>query len=85
MLLRPQHVVSFCCETTIMIEATAKKKKKNERGYLSYKDSGIIMIVMTLKVAVLDFLQFFHCIVNCLQHVCSSGQGAFVCKSRETL
>ena len=25
-----------------------------------------------------------HCAVNCLQHVCSSGQHAVVCKSRET-
>ena len=31
----------------------------------------------------LRFLQS-HCAANCLQHVCSSGQGAIVCKSRAT-
>ena len=28
------------------------------------------------------FLQSPHCAANCLQHVCSSGQRAIVCKSR---
>ena len=30
------------------------------------------------------FLQFPHCATNCLQHVCSSGQSAIVCKSCAT-
>ena len=28
------------------------------------------------------FLQSPHCLVNCLQHICTSGQGAIMCKSR---
>ena len=40
----------------------------------------IIIIIMALKGAIRDF----HCAANCLQHVCSSGPGAIVCKSRAT-
>ena len=35
-----------------------------------------------LKGAIQDFLQSPHCAANCLQHICSSGPGAIVCKSR---
>ena len=42
-------------------------------------------IVIVFKGAIWDFfLQSPHCAANCLQHVCSSGQGAIVCKSRPT-
>ena len=30
------------------------------------------------------FLQSPHCVMTCLQHVCCSGQGAIMCKSRAT-
>ena len=44
----------------------------------------IIIIVIAFKGAFRDFLRSPHSAANCLQHVCSSGRGAFVCKSRAT-
>ena len=43
----------------------------------------IIIIIITFKGAIRDFLQS-HSAVFCLQHVRSSGPGATVCKSRAT-
>ena len=40
----------------------------------------IIIIIIAFKSAIQDFLQSPHRATNCLQHVCSSGQGAIVCK-----
>ena len=40
-----------------------------------------VMIMITFKGAIRDFLQSPHCATNCLQHICSSSQGAIVCKS----
>ena len=34
----------------------------------------LIIIIIAFKGAVRDFLQSPHCAVNCLKHVCSSGQ-----------
>ena len=39
----------------------------------------IIIIIITFKGAIRDFLQSPHSAANCLQHVRSSGQGAIVC------
>ena len=44
----------------------------------------IIILVITFKGAVQDFLQSPHSAANCLQHVRSSGPGAIVCKSCAT-
>ena len=44
----------------------------------------MMMMMVALKGAVWDFLQPPHCAVNCLQHVCSSGPSAIVCKSYAT-
>ena len=44
----------------------------------------IMIIIIALKGTSQDFLQSPHCAMNCLQHVRSSGQGAIVCKSRNT-
>ena len=37
-----------------------------------------------IESTILDFIQSPHCIANCLQHACSSGPGAIVCKSHAT-
>ena len=52
----------------------------------SFFPSGIhlIILIISFKGAISDFLQSPHCVVNHLQHVCSSGPGAIVCKSRAT-
>ena len=47
-------------------------------------DLLIIIIKIALKGAFWDFLQSPCCAVYCLQHLCSSGQGAIMCKSRAT-
>ena len=47
-------------------------------------NSHIIIIIIAFKGAVWDFLQSPHSAANCLQHVCSSGPGAVVCKTRAT-
>ena len=53
--------------------------------YLSIVDILImIMIMITLKGVIRDFLQSPHCAANCFQHVRSSGEDAVVCKSRAT-
>ena len=39
----------------------------------------IIIIIITFKGAIRDFLQSPHSAANCLQHVCSSGPGTIVC------
>ena len=44
----------------------------------------IIIFIVTFKGAIRDLLQFSHSATDCLQHVRSSGQGAFVCKPRAT-
>ena len=44
----------------------------------------IIIIIIAFKGASRDFSQSPHSAANCLQHVCSSGPGAAVCKSRAT-
>ena len=44
----------------------------------------IIIIIITFKGAIQDFLQSPHSAANRLQHEHSSGPGATVCKSRET-
>ena len=44
----------------------------------------IIMIIIAFKGAIRDFLQSPHSAANCLQHVCSIGLGATMCKSRAT-
>ena len=44
----------------------------------------IITTVIALKGAIWDFFQSPLWAVNCLQHVCSSGQGTIVCKSCAT-
>ena len=46
--------------------------------------SALIIIIIAFKGAFRDFLQSPHCAMNRLQHVCSSGPGAIVCKSRAT-
>ena len=43
-----------------------------------------IIIIIAFKGAIRDFLQSPHSATNCLHHVCSSGLGAIVCKSRAT-
>ena len=43
-----------------------------------------IIIIIAFKGAIRDFLQSPHSTVNCLQHICSSGPGAIVCKSYAT-
>ena len=50
----------------------------------SFKSSLIIIIIITFKGAIRDFLQSPHSAANCLQHARSSGPGAIVCKSRAT-
>ena len=37
--------------------------------------------IMALKGAIQDFLRSNHCAANCLQHQCSCGHGAIMCKS----
>ena len=44
----------------------------------------IIVIIITFKGAIRDFLQSPHSAANCLQYVRSSGTGATLCKSRGT-
>ena len=44
----------------------------------------MMMMIIAFKGAIRDFLQSPHSAANCLQHVCSSGPGAIVCKSRAT-
>ena len=44
----------------------------------------IILIIVTLKGAIWDFLQSPHFAVNCFQHSRSSGPGEIVCKWRAT-
>ena len=44
----------------------------------------IIIIIITFKGAIRDFLQSPHSAANCLQCARSSGPGAIVCKSRAT-
>ena len=44
----------------------------------------IIIIIITFKGAIRDFLQSPHSAVKCLQHARSIGSGAIVCKSRAT-
>ena len=39
----------------------------------------MIIVIVTLKGTVVDFVQSPHNAVNCLQQVCSSGPGAVVC------
>ena len=43
-----------------------------------------IIIIITFKGVIRDFLQSPHCAANCLQHVFSSCPVAIVCKSRAT-
>ena len=38
----------------------------------------MMMMMIAFKGAILDLLQSAHCVVNCLQHVRSSGPGAVV-------
>ena len=45
---------------------------------------NIIIIIITFKGAIRDFLQSPHCAANCLQHVRSSDPDTSVCKSRAT-
>ena len=40
--------------------------------------------MIALTGAIQESLQSPRCTPNCLQHECSSGQGAFVCKSHAT-
>ena len=42
--------------------------------------SLVIIIMMTWKGTIQEFLQSPICAVNCLQHICTSGQGAVMCK-----
>ena len=44
----------------------------------------IIIIIITFKGTIRDFLQSPHSAANRLRHVRSSGPGAIVCKSRAT-
>ena len=44
----------------------------------------IMMIMIALKGAILDFSQSPYCAANYLEHKCSSGWGAIVCKSHAT-
>ena len=44
----------------------------------------IIIIIIKLKGAIQDCLQFPHCATNCLQHTHSKGQGAIMYKSHAT-
>ena len=44
----------------------------------------LIIIIISFKGAIRDFLQSPHSAANCLQHARSSGPGATVCKSRVT-
>ena len=44
----------------------------------------MIIIIITLKGAIRNFVQSPHCTVNCLHHVCSSGPDAIMCKSHAT-
>ena len=44
----------------------------------------IMIIIITFKGAIRDFLQSPHSAANCLRHVHSSGPGATVCKSCAT-
>ena len=44
----------------------------------------IIIIIITSKGANPDFVQSPHCAANHLQHVCSSGPDAIMCKSHAT-
>ena len=44
----------------------------------------VIIMMITLKGIISEFLQSPRCDANCLQYVRSSGQGAIVCKSRAT-
>ena len=48
------------------------------------KTRTIIIIIIALKGAIRDCSQSPHCAANRLQHVCSSGLGAIMCKSRAT-
>ena len=46
---------------------------------------GLAELIITVVIALRRksrFVQSPHCSANCLQHVCSSGQGAIMCKSR---
>ena len=44
----------------------------------------VIIIIIAFKGAIQAFLQSPHSVANWLQHLCSSGPGATVCKSRAT-
>ena len=40
-----------------------------------------MMVTMTMKGVIQDFLQSSHCTMDCLQYICSSGHCVIVCKS----
>ena len=44
----------------------------------------MMMIIIEMKDAIWDVLQYPHCAANCLQHARSSGPGAIMYKSRAT-
>ena len=52
--------------------------------YITIIITIIMIIIIAFKGAIRDFLQSPHCAANRLQHIHSSGPGAFVCKSRAT-
>ena len=66
-----------------------QKNKKSSRSSSSFSLSDMHVntgpIIIAFKGAIWDFLPS-HSAVNCLQvqHVCSSGPGAIMCKSRAT-
>ena len=74
---------------------TKKKKteaEKSELGMifryiismLQFFNVLVIIIIITFKGAIQDFLQSPHSAANCLQHARLSGPGTIVCKSRAT-
>ena len=60
--------------------------RERERLYsrVVVSSATVIIIIIIIIAFKDDFLQSPHRAANCLQHVCSSGPSAIVCKSRAT-
>ena len=65
-------------------EKEGRKLEYTEKIPQNTTSSLIIIIIITFKSAIRDFLQSPQSVASCLQHVRSSGPGAIVCKSRAT-
>ena len=74
------HVLILLCLTFTLIQDHRNARQQKILGQV------IMIIIITFKGTIRDFLRSPHCATNCLQvqHVHSSGPGAIVCKSCAT-